>query len=239
MIDSTSSGRRRRMPSASSRHYVPAPPPRGALQSGTALSLMALSIGLLVGGERPPFFQALDDGWARWMESGGTGASADFAFALDRLGGPLGTIFPLALAGGLCVFGRWRSGLFAFAAAVMANVLVVLPLKALVDRPRPPHPLVLVNDGSYPSGQVFTAVTLVIVAGVVLFPPRARRWWWLFGALYVAAMMWSRTWLQAQWLSDTVAGALAGGGVALLLHRAFAPLLDREAVLAAEDRLWL
>ncbi|MFF4449799.1 hypothetical protein [Streptomyces sp. NPDC001502] len=57
-----------------------------------------------------------------------------------------------------------------------------------LERPRPPHPLALVNDGSYPSGQVFTAVTLVIVAGVVLFRPRARRWWWLFGALYVAAV---------------------------------------------------
>ncbi|MER6256769.1 phosphatase PAP2 family protein [Streptomyces sp. NPDC001584] len=200
---------------------------------------MALSVGLLLGGERPPFFQALDDSWAQWMDGGRSGAAADLAHALDRLGGPPGMIIPLALAGGLCVYGRWRSGLFVFAAAVAANVLVVLPLKSMVDRPRPPHPLVLVNDGSYPSGQVFTTVTLVIAAGVVLFPPRARRWWWLFGALYVAAMMWSRTWLHAQWLSDVVAGALAGGGTCLLLQRSFARLLEREAVLAAENRLWL
>ncbi|MFD4865432.1 phosphatase PAP2 family protein [Streptomyces sp. NPDC058412] len=200
---------------------------------------MALSVGLLLGGERPPFFQALDDSWARWMDGGRSGTAAGFAYALDRLGGPLGMILPLGLAGGLCVYGRWRSGLFVFAAAVAANVLVVLPLKSMVDRPRPPHPLVLVNDGSYPSGQVFTAVTLVIVAGVVLFPPRARRWWWLVGAVYVAAMMWSRTWLHAQWLSDVVAGALAGGGTCLLLQCAFARLLEREAVLAAENRLWL
>ncbi|MBT2541092.1 phosphatase PAP2 family protein [Streptomyces sp. ISL-44] len=227
------------MPSFPSRHHVPAPAPRGALLSGAALSLMALSIGLLLGGERPPFFQSLDDSWARWMGGGGSGSAADFAYLLDRLGGPLGVVFPLALTGGLCVYGRWRSGLFVFAASVVANMLVVLPLKSMVDRPRPPHPLVLVNAGSYPSGQVFTAVTLVMVIGVVLFSPRTRRWWWLFGALYVAAMMWSRTWLHAQWLSDTAAGALAGGGVCLLLHRAFAPLLEREAALAAEDRLWL
>ncbi|MFJ7266926.1 phosphatase PAP2 family protein [Streptomyces sp. NPDC099050] len=239
MIKLTFLGRPPLMPSASPRHYVPAPPPRGALLSGVALLLMALSVGLLLGGEQPPFFQTLDDSWAQWMDGGGGGAAADFVFVLDRLGGPLGMIFPLALSGGLCAFGRWRSGLFVFAAAVVANMLVVLPLKSLVDRPRPPHPLVLVNDGSYPSGQVFTAVTLVIAAGIVLFPPRARRWWWLFGALYVVAMMWSRTWLHAQWLSDVVAGALAGGGVCLLLHRAFAPLLDREALLASEDRLWL
>lgn len=52
-------------------------------------------------------------------------------------------------------------------------------------------------------------------------------------------MMWSRTWLHAQWLSDTVGGALAGAGACLLLWRAFAPLLDAEAEHAAANTLWL
>ncbi|MEN8651317.1 phosphatase PAP2 family protein [Streptomyces sp. 21So2-11] len=164
--------------------------------------------------------------------------ATDFAGILDRLGGPLGLVFPLALIGCLCVYGRWRSGLFMFVACVVSNVLIVLPLKSVVDRPRPPHPLVLVNDGSYPSGQVFTAVALVMVVAVVIFHRNVRRWWWVFGGVYVAAMMCSRTWLHAQWLSDTVAGAMAGAGTFLLLWRAFAPLLEREAVRAAADRLW-
>lgn len=199
---------------------------------------MAAAIGFLLRGDGPPFFQSLDDAWERGMDGSRTDAASDLALVLDRLGGPIGVVVPLALAGCLCVYGRWRSGLFAFAAGVAANILVVLPLKQLVDRPRPPHPWVLVSDGSYPSGQVFTAAALVVAAGAVCFPSRARRWWWLAAALYVGAMMWSRTWLHAQWLSDTAAGALGGVGAGLLLWRAFASLLREEAERSAADRLW-
>ncbi|MEV6950424.1 phosphatase PAP2 family protein [Streptomyces sp. NPDC051183] len=203
------------------------------------LLLVPLAAGLLLSGGGAPFFQEVDDRWAAWVVGSPHGAAADFATVLDRLGGPLGTVLPLVLIGCLCVYGRWRSGLFVFTAAILANMLVVLPLKQLVDRPRPPHPWVLVNDGSFPSGQVFSAVTLVIAAAVVLFPPRARRWWWIPGGAYVLAMMWSRTWLHAQWLSDTFVGALAGAGTCLLLWRLFARLLDTEAERAATNSLWL
>ncbi|KOU14914.1 hypothetical protein ADK52_36280 [Streptomyces sp. WM6372] len=221
------------------RHHLPAAPPRHAVAVGAALLLGALLIGLVVAVADRPFFQELDDGWAASVNGSRGDGVTGFATVLDRLGGPLGTVLPLALIGCLCVYGRWRSGLFALAAGIGANVLVVLPLKQLVDRPRPPHPWVLVNDGSFPSGQVFTAVTLVMVTAVLVFPPRARRWWWLFGALYVVAMMGSRTWLHAQWLSDTFAGALAGAGSCMLLWRAFEPLLRIEGERMAADSLWL
>ncbi|MFI9061920.1 phosphatase PAP2 family protein [Streptomyces sp. NPDC053429] len=94
------------------------------------------------------------------------------------------------------------------------------------------------DDGSYPSGQVFSAAAVVVAAAVVLFPPRPRRRWWLFGAAYTGATMGSRTRLHAQWFSDTLAGALAGAGVCLLLWRAFAPLLEEEAERVAADSLW-
>ncbi|UGY92173.1 phosphatase PAP2 family protein [Streptomyces gobiensis] len=165
-------------------------------------------------------------------------AATDLAHVLDGIGGPLGLIAPLALAGCLSVYGRWRSAVFVFTTSVLANILVVLPMKQIVDRARPPQPWVLVNQGSFPSGQVFMTTTLVVAVGVVLFPPVARRWWWLFAAVFVAAMMWSRTWLHTQWLSDTVAAVAAGAGSALLLWLAFAPLLEREAVRAAAGRLF-
>ncbi|MFI8521563.1 phosphatase PAP2 family protein [Streptomyces sp. NPDC085481] len=220
------------------RHHLPAAPPRHALASGTAFLGPALLIGLLLRVADRPFFQGLDDRWAASLEGSRSGAATDLATVLDRLGGPIGTILPLMLVGCLCVYGRWRSALYVFSAAIVANLVVVLPLKQLVDRPRPPHVWVLVNDGSYPSGQVFGAVTLVVAAAVVVFPPRARRWWWLFGAPYVVTMMWSRTWLHAQWLSDTLAGALGGAGACLLLWRAFAPLLRTEAERTADNSLW-
>lgn len=220
------------------RHHLPASPPRHALACGLALLAAPLSAGLLLRTVDRPFFQGIDDSWAASAGGPAAGPATGLATVLDRLGGPLGLVLPLALAGGLCVYGRWRSALYVFAAAVLADMLVVLPLKQLVGRPRPPYPSVLVDDGSYPSGQVFSAVALVVAAAVVRFPPRPRRWWWLFGAAYTGAMMWSRTRLHAQWLSDTLAGALAGAGVCLLLWRAFAPLLEEEAERVAADSLW-
>ncbi len=40
--------------------------------------------------------------------------------------------------------------------------------------------------------------------------------------------MYGRTYLAAHWLSDTVEGALVGGGIGLLLWWMFEPLLDRD-----------
>ncbi|MFE5488120.1 phosphatase PAP2 family protein [Streptomyces sp. NPDC056527] len=227
------------LPEHPPRHHLPAAPPRHALAVGIALLLAPLLIGLLLRVVDRPFFQEVDDRWAASMDGSRADAVTGLSTVLDRLGGPLGLVLPLILCGCLCVYGRWRSALYVLAANVLANMVVVLPLKQLVDRPRPPYPWVLVNDGSYPSGQVFSAVALMFVAAVVLFPPRARRWWWLFGAAYVVAMMWSRTWLHAQWLSDTFAGALAGVGACLLLWRVFEPLLKTEAERTAANSLWL
>ncbi|MER6252030.1 phosphatase PAP2 family protein [Streptomyces sp. NPDC001584] len=232
------------LPARPPRHHLPAAPPRHALGLGIALLLLALLAGLLLRLDRRPFFQGLDDRWAASVNDSAAGSPGGdglggFVTVLDRLGGPLGMVLPLLVIGCLCVYGRWRSGLFVFTVTVVANLVVLLPLKQLADRPRPPHPLVLVNDGSYPSGQVFSAVTLVVAVAVVVFPPRARRWWWAFGASYVLAMMGSRTWLHAQWLSDTVAGALVGVGTCLVLWRAFARLLETESERMASNSLWL
>ncbi|MFD7554877.1 phosphatase PAP2 family protein [Streptomyces sp. NPDC059533] len=217
------------------RHHLPAAPPRYALGLGLGLLLVSLLVAVLLSLGGRPFFQGIDDRWA----ASAHGPADGIVLVLDRLGGPIGLVLPLGLIGCLCVYGRWRSGLFAFTAAVGANLLAVLPLKALADRPRPPYPAVLVNDGSYPSGQVFSAVALVFVVAVLAFPPRARRWWWPVGGAYVLAMMASRTWLHAQWFTDTIAGLLLGLGVCLVLWRAFAPMLEEEARRMASGTLWL
>jgi undecaprenyl-diphosphatase len=56
------------------------------------------------------------------------------------------------------------------------------------------------------------------VALVLLFskPGTRRLLWWTLAALAIAGMAWSRTYLQLHWLSDTLAGALLGIGIALL-----------------------
>jgi undecaprenyl-diphosphatase len=57
-----------------------------------------------------------------------------------------------------------------------------------------------------------TAVGLVLV----LAPPGRARWRWEVNAVvFTSVMALSRVYLRAHWLSDTVAGALLGAGVAL------------------------
>ncbi|MGA7206960.1 MAG: phosphatase PAP2 family protein, partial [Specibacter sp.] len=59
-------------------------------------------------------------------------------------------------------------------------------------------------------------VTAMVSTAVVL----NKLWMWISGAILSVAMMYSRTYLGAHWLSDTIAGALLGVGVTLLLWAA-------------------
>ncbi|GGZ80408.1 hypothetical protein GCM10010371_44940 [Streptomyces subrutilus] len=176
-----------------------------------------------------PPFQGADARWLRWMGGPHDGPPAAAAAFMNWFGGPPGVVVPLGLLVFLLVRRRWWSVCFLLVAYLGTSLVVVRGLKHLVDRPRPADPLVRVDHGSFPSGHAATAALLVVLAGALLVPA-ARRWlWWWAGALFTLAMMWSRTWLHAHWLSDTVAGAAAGAGTALLLWWAFLPLLAREA----------
>ncbi|MFG2990304.1 phosphatase PAP2 family protein [Streptomyces sp. NPDC048257] len=158
------------------------------------------------------------------------------ATALDLCGGPVGSLIPLSLLVFLLVRRRWVSAGFLLAAHLGGNMLVVQGLKHLVDRPRPAHPLVRVDHGSFPSGHAATAALLVVVLGVLLIPAAKRRAWWIGGAVFTPAMRWSRTWLHAHWLTDTVAGAAVGAGVGLLAWWLFHPALARERARAHDRR---
>ena len=51
---------------------------------------------------------------------------------------------------------------------------------------------------------------------IVLLPPGHTRWVWeRRAALYASLIAISRTYLGAHWLSDVVAGALLGSGIAI------------------------
>ncbi|MFI8500900.1 phosphatase PAP2 family protein [Streptomyces sp. NPDC085524] len=175
-----------------------------------------------------PPFQGLDDRWLRWMGGPHDGVYEVLASALNLFGGPVGVIVPLALLTFLLVRRRWVSAGFLLAVHLGGNLLVVQTLKNVVDRPRPANPLVRVDHGSFPSGHAATAALLVVAVGILLVPVVRRRAWWLGGAVFTLAMMWSRTWLHAHWLSDTVAGAAAGAGAGLLVWWLFQPALARE-----------
>ncbi|HEY3478043.1 MAG TPA: phosphatase PAP2 family protein, partial [Streptomyces sp.] len=210
---------------------------RGTLLLGAAFAAATAAIGLAVAADAAhPGFQSLDDRWLTWMGGPHRGVLEAVASVLNWFGGPLGVVVPLALLAVLMLRRRWWSALFFSTAYLGGSFGVVQVLKSAVDRPRPLHPLVRVDHGSFPSGHSFGAALLVVLVGALFVAPARRRWWWPAGAVFVAVMMWSRTWLHAHWLSDTVAGALAGAATALLAWWAFAPLLAREADLRQVSR---
>lgn len=200
------------------------------------LGAAALSALVVRSDAAEPPFQGLDDRWLIWMGGPHQGPYSAAATALDWFGGPVGALLPLSLLVLLLVRGRRASAGFLLAAYLGGNMLVVQGLKHLVDRPRPADPLVRVDHGSFPSGHAATAALLVIVVGALLVPAARRRAWWFGGAAFTLAMMWSRTWLHAHWLSDTVAGAAAGAGAGLLTWWLFHPALARERVRAHDRR---
>lgn len=202
----------------------------GTLALGTALLASAAVLAFIVRRDvtQPPF-QGLDDRWLTWMGGPHDGFLSVVATLLNWFGGPVGAVVPLSLLIFLLVRRRWVSAGFLFGVYMGGNMLVVQSLKHLVDRPRPENPLVRVDHGSFPSGHAAGAALLVVIVGALLVPAARRRAWWIGGAVFILAMMWSRTWLHAHWLSDTAAGAAAGVGAGLVAWWLCAPALAREA----------
>ncbi|MDW4571649.1 phosphatase PAP2 family protein [Microbacterium sp. M3] len=139
-------------------------------------------------------------------------------------GGWVGVLaVPIAGAVALILLRRpWAAAYFLAAEAVSAAGVQVL--KHLFGRVRPEDILVVSDYGSYPSGHVANAATLA-VAAFIIFP---RAWVAVVGAVWVFLMAFSRTYLHAHWLSDTVGGAMIGAGAALLVAAAFAVPMARE-----------
>ncbi|MNS40224.1 phosphatidylglycerophosphatase B [compost metagenome] len=101
-------------------------------------------------------------------------------------------------------------------------------LKRIFQQPRPDafEPLVAVGGFSYPSGHSLLSSTLYgyLAALVILGGPRQPgRWAAAVGILSIPiAVMWSRIYLGAHWVSDVVAGGLVATVwvcTCLMLHR--------------------
>ncbi|MFJ9173766.1 phosphatase PAP2 family protein [Streptomyces sp. NPDC102360] len=205
----------------------PASRPRFLLPA-VLLLLAPVLVGILIRTDitHPPF-QSLDDTWLGWMGGPHQGVVQALATILDWFGRGYGNLLPVLAAVGLLLARRYREGLFVLAAAVATNVAVQL-VKNVVDRPRPPHPLVPVDHGSFPSGHAALMATSVVIIGMVFVLSSRRQMWWPVAVVLTLAMMWSRTWVHAHWLSDTMAGAMIGCGATLLVRWSMANWLATE-----------
>lgn len=176
----------------------------------------ALILGRAENGSTP-----FDSWWAGIVGGAHAAPLTVLAYVLNLIGGTIGSIIVVALlAIALFAIGRrWAAVHLVLAGA--GGALAVQAVKHLVARPRPEDMMVVSDFGSFPSGHSAQAAVLAIMLALS-FP--AARWLRLAAPLYVLLMMLSRTYLSAHWLSDTIAGALLGGSVALL---AWALLGDR------------
>ena len=103
-----------------------------------------------------------------------------------------------------------------------AQLGVVQLLKSVFDRPRPGTSWWW-RMSVLPSGHVANAATTAVVLAIIL-----QRWWvWFAGSVYIVLMAFSRTYLGAHWLSDTIGGALIGAGMALIVWAPLAYRLER------------
>jgi len=189
---------------------------RGLLVSGCLLAGAAVVTLLYLLPSTRPGVQAVDDVVWKLAVSLENGPATAVSVVLAWLGSAM-VNWPLRIAALLLLAWRrhWLRAL-AFGLAVLSSELFIGPLKAAVDRPRPPGALIETSAASFPSGHaIATAVTAVGLV-LVLAPPGPRRWRWeVYAVELTAVMALSRVYLRAHWFSDTVAGALIGAGLAL------------------------
>jgi len=190
---------------------------------GAVLLLAAFGLGALIFNRYETF--DLDTWWNALFVNNAPQFLVTFSLVMNFLGAGWFGVFVVPIAGALTllILKRPWSAVF-FITAEIASAGVVQILKHLFGRARPEEIIVISDFGSFPSGHVANAATLA-AAAFILFPRLIVA---IIGLVYVFLMALSRTVLHAHWLSDTIAGAMIGVGVVLIVAGFFAPLLWRE-----------
>jgi membrane-associated phospholipid phosphatase len=160
--------------------------------------------------------QRVDDRWLTWMSDLRTPWLTRLAKATSFFGGPLVTVpLRVIVVAALAWRRRWLQ-LSAFVAVTVSSELCIGPLKALVDRPRPPGALIETSGASCPSGHAIAGAVTAFGLVIVLLPASPRRWMWIgCAAAFAGLMATSRTYLAAHWFTDVAAGVFLGTGLAL------------------------
>lgn len=193
------------------------------LLPGLVLLALAAGLGTLITLSGPAPLP-LDTWWNGLLLEWRVAAVEAFALTMGVIGGVWVSIVVGVLATvGMLLLRRPRGALFVVVAQVVSLVIVQV-LKHLFGRARPEEIIVVSDYGSFPSGHTANAATVAAIA-VVLFP---RLWVVIAGAVWVVLMAFSRTYLHAHWVSDTLGGALAGAGAVLVTAAVLAPLLQRD-----------
>lgn len=161
--------------------------------------------------------QSVDDWVFDWVNTHRSEALTTFFERLTDLGGgKISWAARIAVIIVLLVRHRYLQTA-AFLTAIVTSELCIGPLKALVDRERPPVPFVETSSASFPSGHaVAIAVTAIGIVIALFRPGRKRLRWELIAAAFTFLVALSRVYTNAHWMTDAIAGSLIGSGWALL-----------------------
>ena len=207
---------------------------RGVLISGSLLLGAAAVTLLYVLPATRPTVQEIDD--AVWRLAGAVRnrPATAISIALSWLGSAW-VNWPLRLAAmALLAWRRHWLRLTAFGLAVLTSEVLIGTLKAAVDRPRPPGSLIATSAAAFPSGHAIASAVTAVGLVLVLAPPGRARWRWeVYAVVFTSVIALSRVYLRAHWLSDTVAGALLGAGLALGWPAALTAIRARRSRTAA------
>ena len=200
--------------------------PRVAVGCGGALLALVLGLALLI----PAGPLRIDSHWAELMQDIETPFLTHVALVFNSLGHGVWRALTLAGIGLALLLARRWAALAVFALTEALTPLLVNLIKAAVGRERPPGHMLEAHGTSFPSGHAaYAGVTAVALVLLFNRPGRGRRLWLAAAAVAIAAMAWSRTYLQLHWLSDALAGAALGVAVALLSFGAAQLILARGA----------
>lgn len=161
---------------------------------------------------------SLDLEIARWIADHRTAGLTRLCRGLEDIG-TSSWVFLVLAAGSLALIVRFRvwTSLLGVGTSLFVTGLLTVPLKAIVDRPRPPAELALTTLAGPSMPSTHAILTSALVTAVVLAP-----WWtsaaWrrataVVGVLGCVITGGAMVYLGGHWVSDVLVGWLLGAGI--------------------------
>lgn len=181
--------------------------------------ITTLVFTLIMGGiaaSNPDWLLRFDEPVSDWfrglIEDGG------FTSVVTVLGSP-NLAVAMGAVGVVALWRHCRASAITLGLLVASAVTVDILLKLVVDRPRPPNPVVGTGLGSFPSGHVIHAVVIFGLLPILLWAFTKSRAYLVGGfavfGIAVISVAASRIALGAHWPSDVVASFLIGASLLL------------------------